>query len=248
VDDKSLYCTTDKNGEWERKGTFEAGEEKVDALAVCAGMPLVVCKSKILSPTDGRSFSVPRLAGESPVSSLRTMATFATDSVLWIGTGRGEWGGHLVGFNPRTEKWVSYYDELHYVTGITWAADGHILVSWSMSHFGADTLIRSHRDDAQVAAEYPKLKSAYYQRVTFGPGDQKLYAIEGRSLVMVVDGRPKPLAESASPVFGSERMAIGVSPGVIAVLPVAENVVLVIPNRGAPWKYSAAGVTTLQRP
>lgn len=47
-------------------------------------------------------------------------------------------------------KWVQYYDALHYITGITQSNSGELMVSWSMSHFDADTLIRIHRKNVAL--------------------------------------------------------------------------------------------------
>ena len=33
---------------------------------------------------------------------LRILATHGTESMIWIGTGNGEWGGTLIGLDPAT--------------------------------------------------------------------------------------------------------------------------------------------------
>ena len=139
--------------------------------------------------------------------------------MLWIGTGYGEWGGHLVGLNPRTGEWVQYHDALHYVTGITQATPDELIVSWSMSHFGANTRIRVHKLDGTPKSSYPELDSKYYQRIAYSPYDKTLYGVENIDVVSIKEGKPSKIAELEGQLFEREPMAIGVSPGVAANTP-----------------------------
>ncbi len=204
--------------------------------------------SKVKNLASGRTFKVPRLKGQLEIDSLRILALHATDSMVWIGTGQGEWGGHLVGLNPRTGEWVQYYDEAHYVTGITQATPDEVIVSWSMSHFGANTLLRIHKLDATPKLRYPVLVSKYYQTIAFNRYDKTLYGVENTDVVSIREGKPSVIAGLEGPVFEREPMAIGASPGVSALLPIAQKTLIVVPKHGLPWKLADGALTRLRVP
>ena len=144
---------------WEQVAEFDAGGEELAGVAVSGGTPLLVFPTRVVSPTDRRTFEVPLLKGQLELKRLHVLALQPTERSLWIGTGQGEWGGHLVGIDLRTGKWVQFYDSLHYVTGITLGPEDGPIVSWSMSHFDADTLIRVHKPDATPRISHPELVS-----------------------------------------------------------------------------------------
>lgn len=139
-----------------------------------------------------------------------------------------------MGLNPSTGEWVQYYDALHYVTGITAANAEHVIVSWSMSHFMTSTMIRQHGADGQPDHEFPELRDNYYQGITYSSFDHALYAIERNWLVSISGGKPSRLIELTLRLFKPEPQAIGVAPGVIAILPVAEHQVVVVAAAGTP--------------
>jgi len=202
----------------------------------------------VVSPTAARTFEVPQDKDRSTVGYLRVLDTIATQSMVWIGTGRGEWGGHLVGLNPRTGEWIHYQDKLHYVTSITREKPDELIVSWSMSHFNASTLIRIHKRDTSVKTNFPALEAKYYQRVAFSPFDNTLYGIEGTDLVTIEDGKPAKIAALDGEVFEDEAMAIGVSPGISGLIPIAEKTVIIVPNQGLPWRWENGELNRLSLP
>jgi hypothetical protein len=244
----ALYSWSSKEESWQKVADFNGGDEALRALAGVGGSPLLIFPSKVLAPVSGRTFRVPTLKGQLEISSLRLLSSLATDSMLWIGTGQGEWGGHLVGLNPKTGEWVQYYDALHYVTGITQAKPDEVIVSWSMSHFDADTLIRVHKMDGTPKTSYPELDSKYYQGVAYNPYDGTLYGVENTDIVSIKDGEPSKIAELEGPIFEREPMAIGVSPGVARLLPIAKKTLIVVPNDGMPWRLNAGKLTRLRGP
>jgi hypothetical protein len=235
TDKSSLYSWSPGENNWNRICGLGGDGEKLEALVVAEGAPLLVFPRRVESPTAGRTFKVPKLMGELELDSLRVLAHLAADTMLWIGTGQGEWGGHLLGLNLKTGKWVQNYDALHYVTGITQASEEELIVSWSMSHFGANTLIRVHRLDSTPRVTYPILESKYYQRVVYSPFDRTLYGIENIDVVSIKDGKPSQIARLAGQLFEREPMAIGVSPGVSALIPTAAKTLIIVPNHGLPW-------------
>ena len=177
-----------------------------------------------------------------------TVSVLGTKSKLWIGTSQGEWGGTLYGLNPASGSWVRYGDSLHYVTGITQDSAGELIVSWSMSHFDADTEIRRHRSDAKLSREFPLLKAQYYQTVAFNPFDGKLYGVEQRDVVTISDGMPTKIAELAGRVYEKEPMALGVAPGIGSLLPFAPGALVVVPKSGLPWLLRDGKLTRLTEP
>ena len=159
ADKSTLYSWSQEERSWKKVSEFKGDGEELEALVGVGGSPFLIFPTKVKDLVGGRTYNVPRLKGQVRTNSLRILAFHATHSMLWIGTGYGEWGGHLVGLNPRTGEWVQYYDALHYVTGITQATPDQVIVSWSMSHFGADTLIRVHKPDGTPKSSYPELDS-----------------------------------------------------------------------------------------
>lgn len=220
---------------WKKTATFAEHRDSLLRVAVVGDRPLLVYPTEIVDPMEPRTYEVPMSIGSQVHTRvLRLHASYGTPSILWLGTGHGEWGGHLMGLNPKTGEWVQYYDALNYVTGITSANSDHVIVSWSMSHFMASTLIRQHGINAQPDHEFPELKDNYYQTVTYSPFDHILYAIERKWLVTLTGGKPTRVIELTLHLFKPEPKAIGVAPGVIALLPVAEHHVVVVAATGVP--------------
>jgi hypothetical protein len=235
VREKNLLEWSPGTKTWGEVARFDPGGEQLAMFAVVGEMPLLIFPSKVLSPIEGRRFEVPQLQGQfKNLRKLRVLAVQPMDGVLWIGTGYGEWGGHLVGLDVRTDRWVQFYDGLHYVTGIARGPKDEPIVSWSMSHFGADTLIRVHKSDATPEVSYPELEDKYYQKVAYSLFDKKLYGLEGKTIVSITEGKPTTIATVEVEVFEREAKAIGVAPGILAFIPVAPETLVVVPNRSAP--------------
>ncbi len=239
TDNSSLYSWSQDKNSWKKESEFVGGGEDLKDLVVVGGKPLLVFPSKIDEPTGGHSFKAPKLDGyhQNP---LRIFALYATNSMLWIGTGQGEWGGNLVGLNPQSGKWVQYFDDLHYVTGITQANPNEIIVSWSMSHFRADTLIRIHNLDGTQKVAYANLETKYFQKIAYSTFDKILYGVEGRDLVQIANGNPSKIVEIETSVFEREPLAIGVAPGIAEIIPLEQKTVVVVPRYGATWKLKDA--------
>src|SRR5262249_1822860 len=156
-----------------------------------------------------------RMKGQfGPGLPLRVLAVYATKQELWIGTGYGEWGGHLLGLDPKTGDWVQYHDEHHYATSITQMSADEVVVSWSMSHFDADTLIRRHELDSNPSFSFPELDSRYYQIIAYSAFDETLYGVENTDVVTISNGRPTKIAKLTGQLFEREARAIGVAPGI----------------------------------
>jgi hypothetical protein len=248
TDKSSLYSWSPGENTWNRICGLGGDGEELEALVVVESAPLLVFPRKVESPTAGRTYKVPKLKGQLDLNSLRVIAHLATDTMLWMGTGQGEWGGHLVGLNLKTGKWVQHYDELHYVTGITQASHEELIVSWAMSHFGASTRIRVHKLDSTPKVAYPTLESKYYQRVVYSTFDKTLYGIEDIYVVSIKDGKPSKIAGLAGQLFEREPMAIGVSPGISALVPIAAKTLIIVPNHGLPWMLKNGHLTRLRVP
>jgi hypothetical protein len=247
ADKSTLFSWSPEERSWKKVSNFKGEGEELEAIVGVGGTPLLVFASKVKDLVGGRTYKVPTLKGPGR-NSLRILAIQGSDSMLWIGTGHGEWGGQLVGLNPRTAEWVQYFDALHYVTGITLATPDEIMASWSMSHVGANTLIRVHKPDGTPKLSYPKLASKYYQRIAYSPFDKTLYGIENTDIVSIEGGEPSKIATLEGRLFEREPMAIGVSPGVSALLPVSRKTLVVVPRHGLPWLLSDGELKRLHVP
>lgn len=206
--------------------------------------------SKVVDPVGGRTFKTPKLNGYAELLGppFGELATHTTASTLWIGVGRGEWGGAFLGLDAKAEMWKSSADGLNYATDITHVADGEVVVSWSMNHFTASTLIRVHKADAKVKTEYPALQQMYCQRVAYSPFDDVVYGIENADLVIIADGKPSKVATLDGRLHEREPHAIGVAPGIVALLPAGRRTIFIVPNQGNPWRVENERVTRLGKP
>lgn len=241
-----LYAWSPAAKLWRRLASFNAGNGEIESLAVVDGLPVIVFPSLVATPTSGRIFEVPgsRTPGRPP---LRVLATHAAGSAIWIGTGHGEWGGDLWSLDLRTGRWDRYHDPLHYVTGITLDEEGRLIVSWSMHHFLADCLIRVHDHHARLKRAYPELRWAYFPGITFSRFGETLYGIENADLVLIRQGIPSRVATLTGPLYRNEPMAIGVAPGVLALIPVAPKTLIVIPYEGMPLRVEHGSLSTFRR-
>jgi hypothetical protein len=248
ADKSTLLSWSPEERCWKKVSNFKGEGEELEAIVGVGGTPFLVFASKVKDLVGRRTYRVPTLKGHIRTNSLRILAIQASNSMLWIGTGHGEWGGHLVGLNPRTGEWIQYDDALHYVTGITVATPDEIIVSWSMSHFGANTLIRVHKPDGTPKLSYPELNSKYYQRIAYSSFDKTLYGVENTDIVSIEGGKPSKIAKLEGRLFEREPRAIGVSPGVSALLPVSRKTLVVVPKHGLPWMLSDGELTRLRVP
>lgn len=232
---------------WTKVAELTENEQPLLALVLVGDAPLLVYPSKVVDPITKRSFKVPEVEGMIKINLFGMHDHWGTTSMAWIGTGYGEWGGHLIGFDLKKETWVHFYDGLHYVTGITQSDSDYITVAWSMSHFMANTLIREHDITGKPFHQEAELESKYYQRIAFSSFDQALYGIENKSLVRIIKGQPTEIVKLTGRLFEREPKAIGVAPGIRALIPVARSVVMVVPIHGQPLSVSVdtKKVTTL---
>ena len=115
-----------------------------------------------------------------------------------------------------------------------------------MSHFVANTLIRVHRRDGDPSVSFGQLESHYFQKIAYSPFDKLLYGIDGKHLVSITNGKPSKLAELEGKVFEREAMAVGVSPGILALLPTAKNALVIVPSYGVPWRFERGGLARLR--
>jgi hypothetical protein len=184
-----------------------------------------------------KAIKVPYLEGQVRTNNLNVLTHYTDGAQIWFGTGYGEWGGHLIRLNLKTEKWNSYYDALHYVTGITQSSEGELTVTWAMSHFMADTLVRTHDLNTEVKKQFPNQENKYLQAIVYEPSERSLFAVEQNVLVKLENGIPEELQELGELRYSPEPKAIGVSPGVLAMAALQNGTILIIHKWTAPFLY-----------
>ncbi|MCX6951635.1 MAG: hypothetical protein NTV51_05565 [Verrucomicrobia bacterium] len=227
----------DRGGrQWMPVGSLPKSEAASLALVVVDRVPLVVYPTYVRDAVQGKDFPVPVAEGQVRTNALRLQAAYADRTMAWFGTGEGEWGGTLYGLHPATGNWVQYSDAAHYVTGIAGVEGEPVSVAWSMSHFMARTLLRTHAPTAKIAHEWPELAGRYFQRIAYSPHDRRLYGIENERLVRIEQGRPQEIVPLPGRLFSAETDAIGVAPGVRAVIPLSTRLLVVVPNVGVPLR------------
>jgi hypothetical protein len=234
-------------GAWKQVAEFNDRDESLVRLVTVGGVPLLVFPSKVVDPVAKRTFKVPEIKRPFGGPPLRILATHGSESRLWIGTGNGEWGGILLGLDPKTGKWVQG-DGAGYVTGITHETGDEVAVSWSMSHFSARTHLCIHTADGKAKTEYPVLEEKYYQLIAYSPHDKTLYGVEAKDVVTIKEGKPTKVATLDGTVFEREPNAIGVAPGLLALIPVGPKAVVVVPKQGEPWRLDQGKLTRLRKP
>lgn len=234
----SLWCISrnevfkwdESNNSWISFFKLDDKEVKPIEIAVIEDTPYIIFPQKvekIISQKKKQSFKVPNLKGQLKINYLRLLDMAVFDHGIWFGTGQGEWGGHLVHLDIDSGKWTSYYDGLHYATGIAPVDSKSSFVSWSMSHFMASTLIRVHGANAKPRHSFNELDSQYFQKIAFDNRTKTLYGVEQNQLVKIENGTPIVLADLGEARYDAEPNAIGVSPGVLTIIPNANGVVIV---------------------
>jgi hypothetical protein len=129
-----------------------------------------------------------------------------------------------------------------------------MVVSWSMSHFGKTTLVRTHNPDATVKTGYPDPEGKllpwstgfvgkYFQCVTYKPLDDTLYGVESTDLVTIKDGISTKVVKIADRLFTVEPHAIGMAPGILTLIPTGPKTVAIIPKWGQPWQLRDGELT-----
>jgi hypothetical protein len=134
------------------------------AFAVVGGKPVGTCGPGVHRFTDGKYWDAPEFKdqisgrgfGDAP------HAVASSGDVLAIGTGFGEWGGHLWLLDVSTGTWSKFYDSLGNAVGIA-KTDKGWLVAWSMSHVRATT--RVHRPGEVRARAQRSGRVAGHRRV-----------------------------------------------------------------------------------
>jgi hypothetical protein len=264
-----VYRWSPQDRSWKRAARFDLKRNPVKAFAVAGGAPFLILESGlVVNALAGRTYRTPaedqfelmKMEAELEIAPdvdgserksyperfmpfmpfgapLRyTVSALGTDSRLWIGTSRGEWGGALYGLDPANGTWVDHGDSLAYVTGMTVDQSGQLIVSWSMNHMGsADTKILRHGPDAAPLRAISDSGARYYQTVAYNPFDN-------------TNGGHTVLAELDGPIYGRERMAVGVAPGVRSLLPMASGAMAIVPKTGMPWLLRNGKLTRLQEP
>lgn len=240
-----IYRWSPETRVWEPGAELPPLGETVLELVVAEGRPVVVYVSHVADLRTGKVYPVPKLGGALQTNVLRALAVQAIGSRVWIGTGYGEWGGHLVGLDLTTGQWVQYADVYHDVTGIAGDGEGNVWVSWSMSHMFAHARLRLHRPDATVAREYPKLESHYVQTIAWDEARRTLYGVDLLDLVRFEEGKPVKLTSLGALSYGEERNAVGVAPGITRLEVLGPERLLIVHETEAPIVYAQGALITL---
>jgi len=246
--DGTRVFTWDSTGaRWERVKT-KAPPNPCSAFAVVGGKPVGTCGAGVHRFTDGRYWAAPEFKdqirgrgfGESP------HAIASSGNVLAIGTGFGEWGGHLWLLDVSTGKWSKFYDSLGNAVGIAKTGKGWA-VAWSMSHMMARTRVRLHGADAKELTLGPEIDDRYLRALAVD--GSALFGVEQNELVKVTDALELEKVQRFTPVsYGPERNAVGVSPGIGVFLGLGDQRFLLVPISGSPLIIGKGKATPLTFP
>ena len=165
---------------------------------------------------------------------------------LAIGTGFGEWGGHLWLLDVATGTWGRHYDALGNAVGIAWTGEAWA-VAWSMSHMMATTRLRLHGVDGKPKEEGPRLHDKYLRKITFDAEAKALFALEQDDLVRVGEKFALVKVQAVGKVkYGPERNAVGVSTGISQLQALGGGRFLLVPRTGDSLVIGGGKVTPLR--
>lgn len=203
--------------------------------AVISNTPVGVCGPGVFRFTDGRFFEGPEFKdqvrgrgfGEHP-------HLVGHGSVLAIGTGFGEWGGHLWLLDVADGSWRKHYDAHGNAVGLAWTGSAWA-VAWSMSHMMARTTPRLHDADAKPTVQGKERRDQYLRALAWDDEAKALFGLEQNELVRFDAALGFTKVQSIAPVkYGAERHAVGVSSGIAAFVAVGKGLFLVVPESGEP--------------
>ncbi len=246
--DGTRVFTWDPHGALWTQVKSKAPPNPCSAFAVVGGKPVGTCGPGVHRFTDGKYWDAPEFKdeirgrgfGESP------HAIASSGSVLAIGTGFGEWGGHLWLLDVSTGAWSKFYDPLGNAVGIA-KTDKGWLVAWSMSHLMAHTRVRLHGADAKELATEKEFKDRYLRSLT--RDGEVVLGLEQHELVKITSKLEFEALRSITPVsYGPERNAVGVSPGIGAFLAIGGERYLLAPISGAPLVIGKGPTVSLTAP
>jgi hypothetical protein len=203
--------------------------------AVVADAPVGLCGPGVHRFTDGRYFEGPEFKDQVSGRGFGDHPHVAAHgSVLAIGTGFGEWGGHLWLLDVSDGSWRKHYDSLGNAVGVTWTGSAWV-VAWSMSHMMAHTRARLHGADARPTTQGKELRDRYLRALAWDDEAKALFGLEQNELVRFDASLAFKKVQSIAPVkYGPERDAVGVSSGISAFVAVGSGKFLVVPESGEP--------------
>ncbi|MEW5743165.1 MAG: hypothetical protein AB1938_29895 [Myxococcota bacterium] len=220
------------------------------AFAVVNGAPVGTCGPGVHSFLDGKYWEAPEFEDQVKGRGFgeRPHALASHGAFLAIGTGFGEWGGHLWLLDVSTGAWSKHYDSLGNAVGIAWTPSGWA-VAWSMSHFDATTRVRLHGADGKPAREGNRLRGRYLRALAWDDAAAALYGLEQQQLVRVTkDLAFEPVQSIGKVSYGPERHAVGVSPGIAAFLALGGERFLLVPLTGEALVLDHGKVKPLRAP
>ena len=220
------------------------------AFAVVDGKPVGTCGPGVHRFTDGRYWDAPafkdQVSGKGFGDAPHAIASHGTQ--LAIGTGFGEWGGHLWVLDVATGAWGKHYDSLGNAVGLAWTGEAWA-VAWSMSHMMASTQLRLHRPDGKPLKEGGRIRDRYLRKLVFDPESQSLFGLEQNDLVRIDDQLKFVKVQDIGKVkYGPEAHAVGVSPGIADLVALGGGRFLVLPISGEALVVGEGKVTPLRAP
>ena len=219
------------------------------AFAVVGGAPVGTCGPGVHRFTDGAYWDAPEFKGQISGRGFGEAPQVASHGTqLAVGTGFGEWGGHLFVLDVATGKWGMHTDPLGNVVGIAWTGEAWA-VAWSMSHMMAHTRLRLHAADAKPVKEGAMTRDKYLRQLAWDEGAHALFGLEQNDLVRVDEMLAWVKVQDIGKVkYGPEHNAVGVSSGIAALLALGAGRFLIVPINGDAVVVGGGNVTPLRAP
>lgn len=249
-DGSRAFTWDDAGQQWDQAASKKPPRATCTAFAVVGGAPVATCGPGVFRFTDGASWDAPgfkdQLSGRGFGEAPSAIASQGTQ--LAIGAGFGEWGGYFWLLDTATGVWRKHYDSLAYPTGMTWTGSAWA-VAWSMSHFDASTRVRLHAADGGVSKEGARVRGRYLRALAWDAGTKSLLGLEQQDLVRIDEKLAFTKLQAIGQVpYGAERLAVGVSSGIGAFVPLGGGRFLVAPVSGDPLVVGGGRVTPLRAP
>lgn len=242
VNRKGAYIWSDDEFCWKEAAKLLSTGNDILAFLLLDQRPFLVYPTKLVDLSKKRTYDVPTLKWLK-TKYLSLQAIYINKNKLWLGTGFGEWGGHLLVLDIDNGQWIQAYNPFFYINSIIGENDGTIWIAWAMSHFIENSKIIPITNQDKKAAF---LKDSYLQVISYNKYDGRIYGIDRNYLVRYNNGILEQVADLGEMRYVRNKYAVGVLPAIDDLLIVDKDVFLIPHKIEGLFLYEKGGLKKLQ--
>jgi hypothetical protein len=244
INKDGAYIWSDKEFGWKNMAKLPISKkEDILDIFLCGQRIFIVCPTKIRDLSENRDYNLPEMRGLIKVKRLRLQAVYVGKGKVWLGTGYGEWGGHLLILDVITGKWRQFYNPLLYVNSIAEDKDETIWVAWAMSHFIAYT---SLMPIGKAYKESAYFKDHYLQVIAYNKYDDTLCGLDENHLIRFKDGKLEQVYDLDNMRYLRDEYAVGVIPYIDDLLIVGKDIFLIPHKKDGLFLYERGHLRKLE--